>query len=205
MKKVFATVSLILAIFILAGCSQAAVSGTTAPTPTAAPTPTPNKADLFMLPDWVVFGMSESDVKSHYKINGMIISSSITYYYPYRDYDKSDFYYGETYQFDSGKLYNVGFIVQFMESLKTNYEEVAQKPIHEEYENIKLILSSKFGKPDNDMVKWNNNTYKKDSTKLNYAIVLGYVEYKTEWYYNNYHIKLYNGSLGIYVTYTIKE
>ncbi len=206
MKKVLTTVSLILAIFILAGCSQAAVVATITPTPTAAPTPTPNPADFFMLPDWVVFGMSAQEIESHYSQSpdGTALSlGSVKYYYNYKGYDQNYINCHVLYfmNIKYHKLYDVNFNIDFDPSFNCDDTSISKKPILEEFDYIKALLTTAYGKPTKSVVQWSDKKYKNDKSMLSYAIVTGDCKYITLWRYKGYYVYLYTANDLLCVSY----
>jgi len=77
------------------------------------------------------------------------------------------------YIFVEGKLVRAQYILA---ERHTNRNAFIQ-----DYEDFKEILTTKYGKPDNDSVYWLNDLYKDEHSRWGFAVSLGHLKYFSSW------------------------
>ncbi len=194
MKKATLITYLVLC-FLLSACSQSVVTPNVTQTPTPIQTLAMEPYEMFYLPDWVMFGMSPSEVQSHYTDKPAIVENgfivSLLYTYPYKNYDFSLSGFRIDYLFRNSKLFSVMF--QFDPDLHFNVTDDYRisLPMLDEYNYIKNALITKYEKPTKSGVLWRDSTYKNKPSKLNNAIAIGHVRLQDTWILNSFKIDLY--------------
>lgn len=184
MKKTIVALMLIFALLmpvIFAGC---AIESTAVPTPTPA-------VFAFDRPDWLIFGMKEGDVRSHYNDDpvssgNLIYYSSIGLGEKYRDYGISEISYNIWYGFsNNNELVLLSYSIDLDQSFG-----VDERPYMDEYNWLINQISSKYGEPISSSDKWFNEKYKNDEAMLNTAIARGDCANVTLWRIDNVFISI---------------
>jgi len=100
---------------------------------------------------------------------------------PDSEYDTSLVYYVKIvgddylcgYSFLQDKLYNTGYVFVGKHTNENLYID--------DYENLKEILTEKYGKPKSDRTTWHNDLYKSDRSEWGFAVSLGHLSYGAIW------------------------
>ena len=163
-----------------------------------------------MLPDWVVFGMSAAEIESHYSQSpdGIALSlGNVEYEYDYKEYDPSyiKLHVKANMDIEAHKLYIFSYILDFDPNSTSDDTIISKKPIVEEYNSLKALLTTALGKPNKSVVQWFDKKYKNVKSMLAYAIVTGECKYFTLWRYKGYYVYLYTANDLLCVSYSKNE
>lgn len=77
------------------------------------------------------------------------------------------------YLFSNGKLFRATYIFDLKHTNKNDY--IA------DYENIKKLMTDKYGEPKQDEINWKNNLYQSDVQQYGFAVSLGHLVYYSIW------------------------
>ncbi|HEY5588009.1 MAG TPA: hypothetical protein VIK86_03530 [Candidatus Paceibacterota bacterium] len=142
-----------------------------------------NQSFPFTIPNWLIFGMKEGDIRSHYSKEPYSFKTTI--YYDSANYNGNmeyTPYYGMS---DDNKLILLQYVIEYYTGTTDK-----NKTYISTYNSIKTEISKIYGNPQSSTDKWVNDKYKNDSLMENTAISTGDYTIQSLWEKNGLYISL---------------